>query len=599
MATRSTQNQDKTKTSSSGRDDSKRLRFSIESLRNIAGDKVFDRGVAYHKEGAVDITNLEENCVRASIVGSKIYEAELKLANGKISGHCSCPADRDFGFCKHLVATALTVNDMKTNAAQKTKSRIDLVRDYLHELPKESLVAMIMGQAESDPQMLKGIEMAMKVAHGESGDVFETIKKAITQATTTRGFVGYNRVSTWVQKLESVLSQITALSNNAPNIALDLLDYFFDRMEKVLEEIDDSDGDVGNLCGKAEKVYRQSCRVAKLSPEALAARLFRRETESSWGFFSGASEEYRDIIGKKGLEEYHRLAKDAWDELPSVNPNRTVRDEYGLRRYILKAILDTLAKNEHDLDARIALRTKDLSSPSCYLELADICLEHGRKDEALKWAEEGLWQFKDDTWPDERLKQFTFDLYLKRGDTVKARDLIWNAFLQRPDIDKYAAIKDLSKDLAEQAIAFLQESVSKTEVKRDAKGKAEFESLIFHRGVVSYAERKTAPFVLLAKIFLLEKRLNDAWKIADIYGVPDDLLAELAKVSEKHHTEKSIAAYKMLVERLIGAGNTPSYKKAVTLVDTLKTLQDTEEQTKYVIFLKDKYKAKRNFIKLI
>lgn len=487
---------------------------------------------------------------------------------------------------------------MKPDATQKTKSRIESVRDYLLELPKESLVAMIMGQAESDSQMLKGLEMAMKAAQGKSSDVFETIKKAITQATVTRGFVDYDRVPAWARKLESVLSQISALSGNAPTITLDLLDYFFDRMEKALEEIDNSDGAVGILCGKAAKVYRQSCRAAKFSPDVLTARLFQREIESSWGFFSGVSEEYHDILGEKGQSEYYRLAKDEWDRLPPVNPNRSVRDDYGLRRYTLKAILDSLAKNDHDLDTRIALRTKDLSS-SHYLELADLCLENGREDEALKWAEEGLWQFKDDTWPDERLKQFTFDLYLKRDDKIKARDLIWNAFLQRPDLDKYAAIKDLSNDLAKQAISFLQESVSKAEVKRDVKGKTEFESLVLHRGVVSYAERKIAPFVLLTAIFLVEKRLEEAWAIVDTYGAPDDLLAGLAKASEKHHREKSIAAYKILVEKFIGAGNTLSYKKAVKLVNTIKTLQDTEVQTAYVIVLKEKYKAKRNFIKLM
>lgn len=599
MAPRVTQNQDKTKTSGSERDDSKSLLFNVESLRDIAGEKVFTRGVAYHKEGAVDIIDLEETRVRARIVGSEIYEAELGLVNGKISGHCSCPANRDFGFCKHLVAMALTVNDMKPDAMQKTKSRIESVRDYLHELPKESLVAMIMGQAESDSEMLKGLEMAMKAAQGKSEDVFEAVKKAITKATTTRGFVDYDRVPAWARRVESVLSQISSLSGNAPNVALDLLDYFFDRMEKTLEEIDDSDGVVGQVCSKAARVYRQSCRAAKISPEVLAARLFHRETESSWGFFSGVSAEYRDILGEKGRSEYHRLAKEAWDGLPSVNPNRTVRDEHGLRRYILKAILDTLAKNNHDIDARISLRTTDLSSPSSYLELANLCLQNGRDDEALKWVEEGLWQFKDDTWPDEQLKQFTFDLYLKRGDKIKARDLIWDAFLKKPDLDKYIAIKYLSKNLAEQAIAFLQESVSKVEVKRDTKGQPEFKSLVFHRGVVSYGERKIAPFVLLTTIFLVEKRLDDAWKIVDTYGAPDDLLVELAKASEKNHTEKAIAAYKILIERFVGVGGTPSYKKAVKLVNTLKTLQKTDEQTAYVTLLKEKYKAKRNFIKLM
>ncbi|HEY8189700.1 MAG TPA: hypothetical protein VIF12_03390, partial [Micavibrio sp.] len=528
----------------------------------------------------------------------ELYEAELKLANGKISGHCSCPADRDFGFCKHLVATALTVNDLKPGA-ENTKGRMELVRDYLLGLGKDDLAALVMRHAESDPAALKGLELAMKAAQGKSGDVLESMKKSITQATTTRGFVDYDRVPAWTRRLETALNQLISLSGSAPALTLDLLDYFFDRMEKALEEIDDSDGLAGDVCDKAAKIYRQTCRAAKLSPEDLAARLFQRETESSWNFFSGVCDDYRDIFGEKGLAEYRRLAEDAWEKLPSVNPSRMARDMHSTRRYALKSILDALAEGEDDLDARIALRAKDLSSSSQYLELAILCLENGREDDSLKWAEEGLWQFKDDKWPDERLKQFAFDLYMRRGDKTKMRDLIWNAFLQRPDMDKYAAIKSVSKDLAEQAIAHLKTLASETGAKRDAKGRPEFETFVLHHGTVGYMERRPTPAVLLTAILLSEKRLDEAWKIVETHDAPEDLLEELAKASEKKHADKSIAAYKTLIERSIGAGNTPAYKRAAKLIGRLAKLHNDDVQKAYVSSLKEKYKAKRNFIKLM
>lgn len=588
-----------TRTKSSADAETNLLRFNVESLREIAGDKVFARGVAYHKEGAVEILGIEQNKVCARILGSEIYEAELKLSNGKISGHCSCPADRDFGFCKHLVATALTANDLKPGAIRQTKSRMESIRDYLRDLAKDDLVALVMGQAEGDPAILKGLELAMKAAQGKSGDAFDAVKKSITQATTTRGFVDYDRAPAWAHRLEGVLSQISPLTGGAPKLALDLLDHFFDRMEKALEEIDDSDGLAGEVCGKAAKMYRQACRAVKLPTEALAARLFRRETESGWDFFSGVCEDYRDILGEKGLAEYRRLAKDAWDKLPSVNPNRMARDEHYTRRYALKSILDALAKGEDNLDSRIALRTKDLSSTGHYLELATLCLENGRENEALKWAEEGLWQFKDDKRPDERLKQFAFDLYMKRGDKTKARDLIWNAFLQRPDADKYTAMRSLSKDLAEQAIVRLKALAAEAPKRRTLKGKPEFESIVLHQGVVSYMERQDTSAVLLTAILLDEKRLAEAWEVVETHDAPDELLEKLAKASEKECADKSVSAYKTLIERFVCAGNTPAYKKAVKLIDHLAKLQNPDAHGTYVSSLMEKYKAKRSFIRLM
>lgn len=572
--------------------------FDLDALKQVAGEKIFARGALYHKEGAVEIISFGKNRVRARILGTHIYEAELSLNSGKISGRCSCPADRDYGFCKHLVAVALSVKDLEPGAQKTTKSRMEKIRDYLHGLDKEALARLVLSHAESDPAILKGLEMGMKAAQGDMVGVIEDGKKVITKATTVRGFVDYDRAPGWARRLEEVLGQIGPLiGTGSSSAALELLDHFFDRMETALENIDDPDGLAGDVCNKAADLYRQACRSLQGDPEDLAGRLFRRETESGWDFFSNVCSDYRDILGKEGLSAYKKLAREAWERLPEVNPNRAQRDTLSTRRYALKSILDSLAEGEDDLDARIALRTKDLSSSGHYLELAKLCFDHGRQDDALKWAEEGLCQFKDDKWPDERLKQFTYDLYLVRGDKTKARDLIWNSFLERPDADKYTAIRDLSKDLAEQAIVFLKEKIAKAG-KKTGKN-PDFENYVFHKGIVGYMERRDSPAVLLSAILLDEKRLPEAWEVVKDYDAPYDLLEKLARASEKTLPKESVSAYEMLIERYVSKGNTPSYKKAAKLIGFLAGLRGRDEQAAYVSSLSTKYKAKRNFMKLL
>lgn len=112
-------------------------------------------------------------------------------------------------------------------------------------------------------------------------------------------------------------------------------------------------------------------------------------------------------------------------------------------------------------------------------------------------------------------------------------------------------------------------------------------------------ERQQTSAVLLTAILLDEKRLTEAWEIVETHDAPDDLLEKLAKASEKTHPDKSIAAYKILIERFIGAGNTPAYKKAAKLIDGLAKLQPPDAHSSYVSSLMEKYKAKRNFIKLM
>ena len=144
-------------------------------------------------------------------------------------------------------------------------------------------------------------------------------------------------------------------------------------------------------------------------------------------------------------------------------------------------------------------------------------------------------------------------------------------------------MKGLSNDLAEQAVLHLKALVAQTAKKREAKGKPEFETFVLHRGLVGYMERQHTPAVLLTAILLAEKRLAEAWDVVEKHDAPDELLAELAKASEKTHADKSVAAYKTLIERFISAGNTPTYKKAAKLIDHLAKLQAPDVHGSYAV----------------
>jgi hypothetical protein len=111
-------------------------------------------------------------------------------------------------------------------------------------------------------------------------------------------------------------------------------------------------------------------------------------------------------MSEEGLAEFRRLAREAWDKLPArIGPRRGV-DEYGFDDFGLMTILDFFAERDGDVDTRIALRAKNLSSPWAYLQLAEFCQAQGQEEEeALRRVEEGLWLVEDDR-PDERLVSF-------------------------------------------------------------------------------------------------------------------------------------------------------------------------------------------------
>jgi uncharacterized Zn finger protein len=86
-------------------------RFDIGALKGLAGG-AFTRGEAYHRDGRVKILAVEPRRVLAQVAGTEDYSVNLIGKGETIKGECTCPAFDDYGFCKHMVATALTANEV-------------------------------------------------------------------------------------------------------------------------------------------------------------------------------------------------------------------------------------------------------------------------------------------------------------------------------------------------------------------------------------------------------------------------------------------------------------------------------------------------------
>ncbi len=232
--------------------------------------------------------------------------------------------------------------------------------------------------------------------------------------------------------------------------------------------------------------------------------------EDHYGTSDRAVALYADVLGQHGLTEYRRLAVESWDKLPALSAQHRARDELPGGYDRLKDILDFFAEREGDVDARIALRAKDLSSPENYLRLAEFCLSQGRKEEALRRAEEGLWVFEDDR-PDGGLVLFTVDLLSKAGRKKDAEARIWRPFEQQPSFDLYTRLRKLGGEAARGRVVELLEA--KLSERRPGLLTAEF----------------------LIRILVHEKMFDAAWAIARKHEVWLGWRDTLAQASEATH----------------------------------------------------------------
>src|ERR1700710_873850 len=165
--------------------------FDVEALLAAAGETVFARGHAYHKDGQVEIVSVDGAVVAARVRGTQLYRTQLAVQGGQLSGECSCPAFDDFGFCKHLVATGLAANALDTEASKAIAGRTEKLKMYLVAQGAEVLADKLLAIMGRDPLLRQALELDMAIAGDDDSAVLARLRGAIADAVSIPGYVAY------------------------------------------------------------------------------------------------------------------------------------------------------------------------------------------------------------------------------------------------------------------------------------------------------------------------------------------------------------------------------------------------------------------------
>ena len=118
--------------------------LSADDIRDCCSSSVFCRGEDYFDSDRVDqaVYNKEKTTLKAIVNGSEDYAVSIVLADGTISGSCTCLYG---GVCKHLVALLLYATDVfeietENSDDEDVENRF---QQYLQSLSKDELVALV------------------------------------------------------------------------------------------------------------------------------------------------------------------------------------------------------------------------------------------------------------------------------------------------------------------------------------------------------------------------------------------------------------------------------------------------------------------------
>lgn len=580
-----------------------------DALRRLAGDRSFERGVDYFAAGRIARLTSGDERVEAAVQGTHRYRVELWSADGELASSCTCPIGQDGAFCKHCVAVGLAVHE-REGGNQETTVTLDDVRRHLASLPGEELVELLIAEAEEDERLFD--RLRLRTAAGGDAVDMAAFRDAIDRAVDPGTFVPYAEAYDYARTLEEMIDSLQGLLDrgNAAE-AVELIEYCCSTIEQAGGAVDDSDGHLGVVFDRVQKLYRRACERADLNPVQLAERLFELMMSSEYELFLDAIDEFAPLLGTAGRLRYAELARAEWERLPALRPNEGEDDRppgpflilredadalhrrAGERqcRFRITHVMKLLAVQTGDVDELVAVLSHDLSLPYSFLRIAEVYSEAGREDDALEWAERGVEAFPDR--PDPRLVTFLAEAYGRRGDHARALDLIWDLYEARPGLGSYRDLRPYAEragrwsEVRDRALGLLRDRVSAAQEERRRRG--------YGWGYLDATE--------LVRIRLWEDETEAALQDARAGGCSGEVWLELAARLEKDRPREAIAIYRDQVEPTINRKTKADYRDATQLLakvrDLLARTGSADEFPSYLDEVRSAHRRKRNLMRLL
>jgi uncharacterized Zn finger protein len=550
--------------------------LSDAALLSYTDPEVLARGQNYARSGAVTQIVQRESLLSAKVEGSEYepYQVEIQFdSGGGARATCTCPYDWG-GWCKHIVAVLLTCRAAPGQVEERPSLEAllrPLDRDQLHEL--------LLALAQHIPSVTERIEheLLTRQAPAETAQTTRSTPPQRRTAVDTRNYrrqaeaiVGavhgmrssmdvYYYTGAAVSEMNGLITQARTFTENGDgHNALRILEAITEPYVNHWFEMDDSDGEAGNLFEELGEVWAEAILTADLSPEE------REDWEGTLEHWQSEVEEYGIDIG---FVPAITAARQGWDDPLIVamlqgetskleEEDRSSPPFFSSTRILTEARLNVLERQgrmEEFLNLARAMnalpryatmlvrtgRTKEaletglmlLTSAENMLALATTLHNHGELEAALHAAEHGLTL----AGPRDRLAVWLRDMARQHGRPGLALRAAEVACCAAPSLQTYFAVQDLAGE---------QWGEVRTELLGHLRTKAG-----------GFSDRRL-------DIFLHEGLIDDAIAIVErgyTYGILDRVL----EAAVEQRPDWVIRMGKRHIEPIINEGKSKYYDEAV------------------------------------
>ena len=318
--------------------------------------------------------------------------------------------------------------------AKLTKRTTEQLKSYLGSLSADELVEVLLSHATRDNELRDRllIESAKRGAAAVDLKSFQrSIDAAVFDLTESRYGSEYTS-GEWAYGVNQVAQRLGELLDAGQAAAVVVLaEHALEALVEVMDRADDSSGYISDLVADFERLHHDACISTRPEPMELAGRLFTWEVDGHWDVFVDAVSRYADVLGPEGVAHFRQLAEERWSQVSPAGPGDRDAERWG-SSYRITRVMERLAELAGDVDELVSVKSRDLSMPYDWLEVAEVYAAAGRHEEALDWAERGVAAFPDHR--DPRLDEFLCEAYHRAGRHLEAVDLAWERFQDRPEL---------------------------------------------------------------------------------------------------------------------------------------------------------------------
>jgi uncharacterized Zn finger protein len=387
------------------------------------------------------VSSIESSDKRTAAVvdGSQPYRVELLHTDQRLEGACECPASEGIDFCKHCVAVALAVQTRQRHGeVLRTGTELEKVKAYLVLQPPEALVAELLAVLPRLPEVQDRLLLKAEIAGGTVSA--RGLKKTITQVTRPKHLWEYREVAAYFGRIEGVLENIDSVADELPaDVLLELALYGIERLNRVLEHVDDSGGYRYTTQMTLRELHAKALARLEWPAERKARHVLDLASEDAWDQFSGVPDMYAKSLGEDGLAAFYSQVEARLDALPSLPKNADFDVKYPYLR--LTHYLVARAEANGDRDALIALAKRTATNEREHQRIAELYLQKGDADAAASWLTKG-----DELAGQGRKTSSALwvEAHVARGDWAAAVEAQRRVFESQPSYAHYVRLIELA-----------------------------------------------------------------------------------------------------------------------------------------------------------